>query len=124
MSKILFQQESYAIIGAAMKVHNELGCGFLESVYQEAFEIELKTRKIPYQRESSLLIEYRGHKLNKEFRADFICYNTIIIELKAVKKIKPIHEAQILNYLKATNLSLGILINFGDLELMTKRFVY
>ena len=121
MSKILFQQESYAIIGAAMKVHNELGCGFLESVYQEAFEIELKTRKIPYQRESSLLIEYRGHKLNKEFRADFICYNTIIIELKAVKKIKPIHEAQILNYLKATNLTLGILINFGNLELMTKR---
>jgi GxxExxY protein len=124
MSTIIFREESYAIIGAAMKVHNELGCGFLESVYQEAFELELKYRNIPFIREAPLYITYRGEKLNKGFRVDFICYNKIIVELKAVHEFTPLHEAQILNYLKASNFSLGLLINFGNLELETKRFAY
>ncbi|TLX75264.1 GxxExxY protein [Labilibacter sediminis] len=124
MSQLIFRQESYAIIGAAMKVHNELGCGFIESVYQEAFEIELNLRQIPFIREAPLLINYRGQRLNKEFRVDFICYNKIILELKAVQEFSNIHQAQVLNYLKASDLSLGLLINFGNTELETQRFVY
>ncbi|WP_066628904.1 GxxExxY protein [Labilibacter marinus] len=123
MTNIIYRQESYAIIGAAMKVHNELGCGFLESVYQEAFEVELKHRNIPYLREAPLSINYRGAKLNKEFRVDFICYDKVIVELKAVREFISIHEAQVLNYLKVSGISLGLLINFGNIELETKRFV-
>lgn len=120
---MIYQDESYKIIGAAMKVHRELGCGFLEQVYQEAFEIELKKQNILYEREAPIAISYDGHTLNKQYVADFICYDKIIVELKAVKEIDSIHEAQVFNYLKATGMRLGLLINFGEASLEYKRII-
>ena len=112
--KMLFKDESYQIIGAAMEVHRQLGCGFVEAVYQEALEDELQLRNIPYEREKELDITYKGKVLSKTFKADFICYGNIILELKAVKEFTDEHYAQIYNYLRASNLELGILINFGS----------
>jgi len=120
---MIYQDESYKIIGAAMKVHRELGCGFLEQVYQEALEIELKKQNIPSEREVPLTISYDGHILNKQYVADFKCYDKIILELKAVKELDNIHEAQVFNYLKATGYKLGLLINFGEVSLVYKRIV-
>jgi GxxExxY protein len=123
MSNIFYQNESYKIIGAAMNVHNELGCGFLESVYQEALEIELEYLKIPFRREAILTIDYKGIRLKKEYIADFICFEKIVVEIKAVSELDNIHEAQVFNYLKATGFKLGILINFGEESLAYKRIV-
>ncbi len=120
---MIYKDEAYNIIGAAMKIHATLGCGFLEQVYQEALEIELKKQNIPFEREAPLSIEYDGITLNKQYLADFICYNKIIVELKAVKKLDNIHEAQVFNYLKATGFKLGLLINFGEASLEYKRIV-
>ena len=114
---LLFKNESYTIIGAALEVHRVLGCGFVEIVYQEALEEEFKKRNIPYEREKELLINYKGKNLSKAFRADFICYNKIILELKAVSDFTDDHYAQIYSYLKASNMSLGMLINFGKAKL-------
>lgn len=114
---LLFKNESFSIIGAALEVHKVLGCGFVEVVYQEALEEEFKKRNIPYEREKELLINYKGKTLSKTFRADFICYDKIILELKAVSDFVDDHFAQIYSYLKASNLSLGILINFGKANL-------
>ena len=114
---LLFKNESFKIIGAAMEVHRVLGCGFVEIVYQEALEEEFKKRIIPYEREKELLINYKGKNLSKTFRADFICYNSIILELKAVSDFTEDHYAQIYSYLKASNMTLGILINFGKANL-------
>ena len=100
-----------------MEVHKVLGCGFVEMVYQEALEEEFKKRNIPYEREKELLINYKGKILSKTFRADFICYDKIILELKAVNEFIDDHYAQIYSYLKASNMSLGILINFGKANL-------
>jgi GxxExxY protein len=111
--ELYYKQESYNIIGAAMHVYNTLGTGFLEVVYQEALEIEFKKRGIPYAREKEINIYYDGLMLNTKFRPDFICYDSIIVELKAVKELDDINRTQIFNYLKATNTKLGILINFG-----------
>ena len=97
-----------------MAVYNKLGCGFLESVYQEALEIEFKQRGIPYKRECDIGIYYDGILLNKTFRADFVCYDRIIIELKAVSCLDDGNRAQMRNYLKATKYKLGLLINFGS----------
>lgn len=105
---------SYQIIGAAMEVHRQLGCGFVEAVYQEALEREFQLRDIPFEREKELDITYKGKNLSKTFKADFICYGKIILELKAVKEFADEHYAQIYNYLRASNLELGILINFGS----------
>lgn len=116
-SGLLFKNESFSIIGAALEVHKVLGCGFVEVVYQEALEEEFKKRNIPYEREKELLINYKGKTLSKTFRADFICYDKIILELKAVSDFVDDHFAQIYSYLKASNLSLGILINFGKANL-------
>lgn len=121
--RVLFKEECFQIIGACMSVHSELGCGFLEAVYQEALEIELKKKSIPDNREEKLNIYYKDHLLHKQYIADFICYDEIILELKAVKQMEDIHHAQILNYLKATNKKLGLLINFGANSLQYKRFV-
>lgn len=121
--RVLFKEECFQIIGACMAVHSELGCGFLGAVYQEALEIELKKKPIPYNREEKLNIYYKDHLLHKQYIADFICYDKIILELKAVKQMEDIHHAQILNYLKATNKKLGLLINFGANSLQYKRFV-
>lgn len=111
---IYYKEESYKIVGAAMHVYNKLGIGFLEPVYQEALEIELKRRGIPFEREKELTIMYDGMQLQQTYRADFVCYNNIIVELKAVSALDNIHRAQVYNYLKATGYKLGILINFGD----------
>ena len=121
---VVYKEESYKIIGAAMSVHRELGSGFLEAVYQEALEIEFKQQNIPYLREVPLIINYKGHTLQKEYVADFVCYNKIIVELKALDSLAGIHEAQVINYLKATGYKLGLLINFGEASLYYKRLAY
>ena len=115
---------TYQIIGAAMEVHKQLGCGFLEAVYQEAFAIELQNKDIPYKREVDLTIHYKEHQLNTCYRADFVCYNNIIVELKALSNIGGVEEAQILNYLKATGFEIGLLINFGAKSLQYKRLIF
>jgi GxxExxY protein len=113
-SDLLFREEVYAIIGAAIEVHNELGAGFLEAIYQEAMEIEMKTRLIPFEPQKVLRVRYKEYVLEKEYCADFVCYGQILIEIKAIKELTSRDEAQLLNYLKATGLRLGLLINFGD----------
>ncbi len=117
------KKETYKIIGAAMEVHKQLGGGFLEAIYQEALEIEFKNNEIDYKRELPLNVIYKGQKLNKQYFADFVCYNSVIVELKALSDISSNHEAQILNYLKATNIQVGLLINFGKQSLQYKRIV-
>ena len=116
-NELLYRDESYRIIGAAMEVHKTLGCGFVEAVYQEALEMELRKRNIPYEREKELTINYKGMTLSKTFRADFICYDKIILELKAVTEFTDEHYAQIYSYLKASEMKLGMLINFGKASL-------
>ena len=108
-----YEQETYQIIGAAMKVHNELGPGFTEKVYQEALEIEFQRRNIPYEREKELNIVYDGVQLKQIYKADFVCYGKIIVELKAVSKLDDAHRSQVYNYLHATGYRLGLLLNFG-----------
>lgn len=120
---MLYKDETYNIVGAAMEVHRCLGHGFLESVYQEALELELKLRQIPYVAQSEIRISYKQQPLSKVFIADLYCYDAIIVELKAVSTISPIHEAQLINYLKATKCKLGLLINFGSDSLEYKRFL-
>jgi len=120
---MLYKDETYNIVGAAMEVHRTLGAGFLESVYQEALELELKARKIPYVAQSEIVITYKNQLLSKAFIADLYCYDAIIVELKAVSAISPVHEAQLINYLKATKCKLGLLINFGSDSLEYKRFL-
>lgn len=122
---LLYKDEVYAIIGAAMDVYNNLGPGFLEAVYQEAMEIETAARKIPALPEQKLYIEYKGTPLKKFYEADLICYDKIIVEIKALDKLTSREEAQILNYLKATGMRVGILINFGSHQnLEWKRMVF
>lgn len=120
-ANLLYKEESYQIIGAAMEVHRELGCGFVEPVYQEALEKEFILRKIPYEREKELTVNYKGALLTKTFRADFICYDKIILELKAVKEFSDEHYAQIFNYLRASRMDLGLLINFGTASIEFQR---
>lgn len=117
------KEECYQIIGCTMEVHKELGIGFLEAVYQEALEIELKNKDIPYRREAELSIYYKGQLLNKKYFADFICFNEIIIELKAISELSSNHYKQLFNYLKATGKKLGLLINFGAASLEYKRII-
>lgn len=121
MDNFLYQEETYNIRGCMIKVYNELGCGFFEKVYQEALELEFKASSIPYKREQKLQILYKGKPLNSDYIADFICYDKIIIELKAVSELTDIHFAQVLNYLKATNMDLGLLVNFGEKTLHIER---
>lgn len=120
---LLYKDEAYQIIGACMEVHRELGCGFLEVVYQEALEIEFQARNIPYTREKILRIQYKDKILKKEYSADFICFDKIIVELKALSELNSEHESQVLNYLKATGFKLGILVNFGQKSLEYKRLI-
>lgn len=120
---IIYKIESYEIIGACMEVHKTLGCGFLEAVYQEALAIEFTKREIPFQQEKRLSIQYKDHLLKKEYVADFVCYDKIILELKALSKLQSEHLSQILNYLKITQFELGLLINFGTTSLKYKRVI-
>ena len=121
--KLYHKEEIYQIVGAAMEVHRELGCGFLEPVYQEALELEFQHRGFPYEREAKLDILYKGQLLKKYYEADSICFDKIIVELKALSELTSEHESQLLNYLKATGLKVGLLINFGTQSLEYKRMV-
>lgn len=123
MVNLVYKQESYKIIGACMEVHKTLGCGFLEPVYQEALAIELKKQHIPFKKEKVLSIAYKDVELEKKYVADFVCFDKIIIETKAVKALTDHHRAQIINYLKATQIKLGLLVNFGEPSLKYERFI-
>jgi len=116
--------QTFAIIGAAMEVHTQLGHGFLEGVYQESLAIEFSLRSIPFVRESEIPVSYKGELLACKYRADFLCFDDVIVEVKALKSLTSIEEAQILNYLKASGHRRGLLINFGASSLQTKRFVF
>ena len=121
--ELIYENETYQIIGAAMGTHRELGCGFLEAVYKEALEIEFKVRNIPYQKEVKLDIYYKEQLLNKYYMADFICFDKVIVEVKALSELTPEHESQLINYLTATRLKTGLLLNFGKKNLEYKRMV-
>lgn len=116
-------EQTYAIIGAAMAVHRELGHGFLEAVYQEALELESKHVGIPFLREVELPVCYRGAQLNTGYRADFLCYETTVVELKAIDRMTAREESQLLNYLKASGKEKGLLLNFGGCSMEYKRMV-
>ena len=119
---LIYEQETYRIIGAAMKVHSELGPGFTEKVYQEALAIEFSDRGIPYVREKEVHAIYKGNVLEGTFIPDFICYDKIIVELKAVKELDDVHRSQAINYAKIAGFDLSLLINFGESSLVKERF--
>ncbi|WP_228237227.1 GxxExxY protein [Allomuricauda sp. M10] len=121
MSQIIYKHESYFVIGLCMDVHNELGKGFNEAVYGDALEIELKSNGVPYQREVKFNIDYKGQTLKHQYYADFIVDDKIILELKAVEKISSGHIKQTLNYLAASKMKLGLIVNFGEDQLNYKR---
>ena len=110
---IVYKDEAYKIMGAAFKVYNGLGHGFLAAVYQEALEIEFQKQGIPYEREKELKIQYDGIELKQTYKADFVCFGKIIVELKAVSALDDTHRSQVYNYLHATNFKLVLLLNFG-----------
>ena len=115
----LFKEECYVIRGAIFEVYREMGCGYLEAVYQECLEKEFELRKIPYVSQEKLNLSYKGFTLNQTYKPDFICCQSVILELKSAKEIHPLHQAQILNYLKATNIKVGVIINFGSYPKVT-----
>lgn len=123
MVGLLFKDESYRIIGSCMTVHKKLGSGFLDSVYMEAMEIQFNEDSIPCIKETKLRILYDDKLMDKYFKADFLCFDKIIVELKATPFIHSNDVAQVLNYLKATGLKLGILVNFGEKSLAYKRII-
>jgi len=119
MTELLLKDEVFAIVGAAMEVYWQLGTGFLEPVYQEALEIELRSRRVPYESQKHLGILYKGQPLKREYIADLVCYGQIIVELKAIERLSGRDMAQLINYLKATKMRVGLLFNFcspGKLE--------
>ena len=112
-TEVIFKEESYKIMGACFEVYKQVGCGFLEAVYQECLALEFGNQKIPFMEQPKLKLEYKGRILHQTYQPDFICYDEIVIELKTAKKIADEHRAQVINYLKATGKKLGILVNFG-----------
>jgi GxxExxY protein len=124
MADIILKDESYKIIGACMEVHTELGFGFKEIIYKDALEIEFKERGIPYQREKSYKITYKGILLPRRYSADFVIYDTIILEVKAMPLIINNFVLQTRNYLKASGIRLGIIANFGEKSFNSKRVVF
>ena len=120
--ELILKDEVYRIVGAAMEVSKQLGNGFLEAVYQEALGIEFDQRHIPYTSQQRITISYKNTILKKEYIADFVCFEQIIVEIKAIRTITSIEEAQLLNYLKATGFPIGLLINFGTPKLEWKRY--
>ena len=123
MDDFLYKNDTYKIIGAAMAVHRFFGCGFSEKVYQDALEIEFQEQGIPFLREEPVFAEYHHKVLATEFIPDFICYNKIIVELKAVQELDDIHRAQAINYGKVANSDITLLINFGETSLKFERYL-
>jgi len=123
-SEVNRDPQTYEIIGAAMEVHRQLGHGFLEAVYQEALAIEIARRNIPFEREVAVPVEYKGLRLQCCYRADFICFAEIVVELKAINQLTGADDAQLINELKATGLHRGLLLNFGAPSLEYKRLVF
>ena len=120
---ILYKEECYKIIGACINVHKELGPGFLEAVYQESLMLEFLEQGIPFEKEKDIRIIYKGRALDKYYKADFLCFDNIIVEVKALSEISNDHISQLLNYLKATKLRVGLLVNFGSSSLVYKRLI-
>ena len=120
---LLFREEVHKIIGAAMAVHRYFGCGFTEKVYQDALEVELRNHNIPYVREAELHAVYNDQELASTFKPDFICYNKIIVELKAVQELDDIHRAQAINYGKVAGSDIALLTNFGETSLKFERYI-
>jgi len=112
-TELIYKDESYRIVGACFEVYREKGCGFLEPVYQECMEIELRLQGVPFVPQKPLALEYKGCPLRSKYQPDFVCYDRIVLEIKAVTELTDEHRAQVLNYLKATELRLGLLVNFG-----------
>jgi len=112
--ELIYEKESYIIRGAVYEVYKQIGCGFLESVYQDCLAREFQIQNIPFEPQKTLRLHYRGELIEPVFVADFVCFNKIIVEIKAISKIVPIHEAQVMNYLKMTDMQLGLLVNFGS----------
>lgn len=123
METFIHKEETYKIIGAAMAVHRYFGCGFSEKVYQDALEIEFTSLDIPYLREVPLYAEYRNIQLKTEFVPDFICYDSIIVELKAVHELEDFQRSQAINYARVAGSDIALLINFGEPSLKYERFV-
>lgn len=124
MPDIVLKEEAYQVIGACFEVYNQLGCGFLEAVYQEALERELSSRRIPHLAQPLLEITYKDRPLRQTYRADLVCFGSILVELKAVSTLRDEHRSQVLNYLHATKLPLGLLVNFGHSnDLQHERFL-
>jgi len=124
MAELVLKEEVYQVIGAAMDVYYQLGRGFLEPIYQEAFEIELGRRRVPFEPRQELTIDYKGHPLKKKYVPDLICFDQIIVELKALDRLTGVEEAQLLNYMKMTRMRVGLLINFGSqVRLEWKRYI-
>ncbi|UMB54351.1 GxxExxY protein [Lutibacter sp. A64] len=124
MSKLLFEEESFKIIGACIEVHKKLGAGFLEEIYYEAIEKEFTNKSIPFEKNKKLDISYDGVPLKKQFTADFLCYNKILVVVMVDSVIKEEYIHKTLNYLKVTNLKLALLINFGASNLKWKRLIH
>jgi GxxExxY protein len=114
MGKLLFERETHRILGACFEVYKEKGCGFVEPVYQECLELELAAQGIEFVPQRDIGLSYKGRPLKQTYRADFICFDTVIVEIKAVTALTDEHRAQIMNYLRATGIRVGLLINFGS----------
>lgn len=121
--ELILKEEVYAVVGAAMEVSNELGAGFLEAVYQEVLGIEFEARSLPFVAQPRVQIAYKGRILTKEYIPDFICFDQVIVEIKAIRELTNIEQAQLLNYLKATGKPVGVLLNFGSPKLEWKRMI-
>lgn len=121
---LIFETETYEVLGACFEVYREKGCGFLEDVYQECLEIEFGIRGLPFVVKPPLELEYKGHKLRKKYEPDFFCHGKVILEIKAVKVLDDSHRAQLMNYLRATGIQVGLLVNFGHYpKVQHERFV-
>ena len=118
MSKLINADETHALLGACFEVYTEKGCGFLEAVFQECLDLELTDRRIPFQAHPLLKLSYKGRQLKQVYQPDFLCFGTVILEIKAVSKLADEHRGQVHNYLKATGLRVGLLVNFGHFPLV------